>query len=276
MALFKFLNPFLQNASLTPAARALFQATLRILIVILHDFPDFLQEYYIGLCAAIPANCIQLRNVVLCAYAEGTPIPQDLKGFANLPALPEYNHVPNIRTDYTRFLDETQIRAPIDAFLQTGSPPVSTLIRELRNRIAISVITQDGSPGVEYNLTLLYSFSLYVGASAVLRSLHTTGEIQYNQSYREVELLNHVISSLDAEGESFVSSTKQRLTPLQVNITSSTRSSTSCDTPTRTQSGSASTSWISSGKLPRRAAFPSESLESCLSVSSQNDPTLGA
>lgn len=204
MALFKFLNPFLQNASLTTASRALFQATLRILIVILHDFPDFLQEYYIGLCAAIPANCIQLRNVVLCAYAEGTPIPQDLKGFANLPPLPEYNQVPNIRTDYTRFLDETQIRVPIDSYLTSGSPSVVTLVRELRNRIAISVITQDGSPGVEYNLTLLYSFSLYVGASAVFKSLHSTGEVQYNRACPEVDLLSHVILSLDAEGKCLV------------------------------------------------------------------------
>lgn len=182
------------------SSRALFQATLRILIVILHDFPDFLQEYYIGLCAAIPANCIQLRNVVLCAFPDGTPIPQDMNGFANLPPLAEYNVVPEIRTDYTRFLDEAQIRAPIDSYLREGSPAVSILVRELRNRIAISVITQDGSPGVEYNLTLLYAFSLYVGSSAVNKSLQSTGEVQYDRGCAEVDLLNHVIMSLDAEG----------------------------------------------------------------------------
>ncbi|KAJ9113610.1 hypothetical protein QFC22_005918 [Naganishia vaughanmartiniae] len=201
MALFKFLNPFLQKASLNASSRALFQATLRILIVILHDFPDFLQEYYIGLCAAIPANCIQLRNVVLCAFPDGTPIPQDMNGFANLPPLAEYNIVPDIRTDYTRFLDEAQIRAPIDSYLREGSPAVSILVRELRNRIAISVITQDGSPGVEYNLTLLYAFSLYVGSSAVMKSLQSTGEVQYDRGCVEVDLLNHVIMSLDAEGQ---------------------------------------------------------------------------
>lgn len=201
MALFKFLNPFLQAASLHAPSRILFKGTLRILLVILKDFPEFLVEHYIGLCAAIPAHCIQLRNVVLCAFPRGVTLRQDIESLSDLPPLPEFQIVPEVKTDYVRFLDEASIKTDLDSYLTRDVPNLSSLMPELRNRIAISVMGQDGTPSVTYNLTLLYSVSLYLGVSAVNRSKERNGTVRFEPGAPEVVLMNALVTSLDGEGE---------------------------------------------------------------------------
>ena len=42
IALFKFLAPFLKDSELSVPARDMYRGALRILLVLLHDFPDFL------------------------------------------------------------------------------------------------------------------------------------------------------------------------------------------------------------------------------------------
>jgi CCR4-NOT transcription complex subunit 1 len=57
----RFLEPFLRNAELTDAVRLLYKGTLRVLLVLLHDFPEFLCEFHFHLCDVIPPSCIQVR-----------------------------------------------------------------------------------------------------------------------------------------------------------------------------------------------------------------------
>ena len=38
------------------------QGTLRVLLVLLHDFPEFLCQYHFPLCDCIPPPCIQARH----------------------------------------------------------------------------------------------------------------------------------------------------------------------------------------------------------------------
>ena len=57
----RFLEPFLRNAELTDAVRLLYKGTLRVLLLLLHDFPEFLCEFHFHLCDLIPPSCIQVR-----------------------------------------------------------------------------------------------------------------------------------------------------------------------------------------------------------------------
>ena len=96
-ALFKFLSPFLRNAELAkPVHRSdqrnssilstelilsinlfirLYRGTLRVLLVLLHDFPEFLCDYHYGFCDVIPPNCIQMRNLILSAFPRNMRLP---------------------------------------------------------------------------------------------------------------------------------------------------------------------------------------------------------
>ena len=46
-----------------------------MLLVLLHDFPEFLCEYHGCLCDAIPPPCIQMRNLVLSAFPRDMRLP---------------------------------------------------------------------------------------------------------------------------------------------------------------------------------------------------------
>ncbi len=72
---FKFLSPFLRNAELAKPVHRLYRGSLRVLLVLLHDFPEFLCDYHYGFCDVIPPNCIQVCNFL--TFIQTLSIVQD-------------------------------------------------------------------------------------------------------------------------------------------------------------------------------------------------------
>jgi CCR4-NOT transcription complex subunit 1 len=68
---FLFLEPYLRRVELVAPIKKLYEGTLRVLLVLLHDFPSFLAAYHLTFCNVIPENCVQLRNIVLSATPKG-------------------------------------------------------------------------------------------------------------------------------------------------------------------------------------------------------------
>ena len=52
-----FLELHLRNIAFTPAIEKLYEGTLRVVLVLLRDFPLFLSGYHL-LCNVIPENCV--------------------------------------------------------------------------------------------------------------------------------------------------------------------------------------------------------------------------
>ena len=46
-----------------------------MLLVLLHDFPEFLCDYHFSFCDVIPPNCIQMRNLILSAFPRNMRLP---------------------------------------------------------------------------------------------------------------------------------------------------------------------------------------------------------
>lgn len=63
----RYFSPFLRANQLNNQVLTIYKGTLRIILVLLHDFPDVLSEFHYVLCDVIQLNCIQLRNLILCA-----------------------------------------------------------------------------------------------------------------------------------------------------------------------------------------------------------------
>lgn len=61
--------------TLLESVRLLYQGMLRTLLVLLHDFPEFLSDYHLSFCDVIPAACIQLRNLILAAFPRSMRLP---------------------------------------------------------------------------------------------------------------------------------------------------------------------------------------------------------
>lgn len=71
-----YLTIWVQHSDVLPGLFWLtIQGTLRVLLVLLHDFPEFLCDYHYGFCDVIPPNCIQLRNLILSAFPRNMRLP---------------------------------------------------------------------------------------------------------------------------------------------------------------------------------------------------------
>ncbi|KAK0420410.1 hypothetical protein QR680_014668 [Steinernema hermaphroditum] len=160
----KFLSPFLRNLTLPPSIHTMYTGTLRVLLVILHDFPEVLCEYHYVICDAIPPNCVQLRNLVLSAYPRGMKLPDPFD--------------PSLLTDLAEMQKEPKITRAVDIF----RADIRTKLDEyLRNRSPVSFLTElpqvlqvSNTPGSKYNMSVINSIVLYVGMRAV-ESINKSG-----------------------------------------------------------------------------------------------------
>ncbi|OAA79344.1 CCR4-Not complex component, Not1 [Akanthomyces lecanii RCEF 1005] len=60
------LNAF----SVSPVAKELYRATLKLLVILQHDFADFVAAHHVDIYKALPAHCSQLLNAVLAAQPQ--------------------------------------------------------------------------------------------------------------------------------------------------------------------------------------------------------------
>lgn len=91
------------------------QGTLRVLLVLLHDFPEFLCEYHFQLCNVIPPSCIQMRNLILSAFPRNMRLPDPFTPNLKVDLLPEINQSP-------KFVPEPQNLLPAELRYASASP----------------------------------------------------------------------------------------------------------------------------------------------------------
>jgi CCR4-NOT transcription complex subunit 1 len=73
--LLRFMQPYLRLPDLSEPIRRLYMGTLRVLLVLLHDFPEVLVEFHFSLCDVIPPTCVQMRNLILSAFPRQMRLP---------------------------------------------------------------------------------------------------------------------------------------------------------------------------------------------------------
>uniref|UniRef100_A0A1D1XGX4 CCR4-NOT transcription complex subunit 1 n=1 Tax=Anthurium amnicola TaxID=1678845 RepID=A0A1D1XGX4_9ARAE len=163
--LFKFMEPCLRNAELGEPVRFLYKGTLRVLLVLLHDFPDFLCEYHFSLCDAIPPSCIQMRNVILSAFPPKMRLPDPSTPNLKIDLLADISHSPRILSDIDGALKAKMLKADVDEYLKTR-PQGSSFLTELKQRLLLSP-NEAIQAGTQYNVPLINSLVLYVGIQAI-------------------------------------------------------------------------------------------------------------
>ncbi|KAJ8454554.1 hypothetical protein ONZ51_g12961 [Trametes cubensis] len=198
LSLFKFLAPFLKTADLQSAGRDLYRGTLRLLLVLLHDFPEFLAEYYFSLCDVIPPRCIQLRNIVLSAYPPNIVLPDPHLPDVDFEIIPEMGPIPPILSDFAASLRAGDLKVYLDQYLLNRSSQPNFL-STLKDRLRLPV--QDGATET-YNLPLINSLVMYIGVSSVAQSRpHNGGGPSFVSTDPGVVALQYLATNLDVEGQ---------------------------------------------------------------------------
>jgi CCR4-NOT transcription complex subunit 1 len=181
LGLLGFLEPALRSAELTDPLRALYKGTLRLLLVLLHDFPEFLCDHHFRLCDVIPPTAIQMRNLILSAFPRSMRLPDPFTPNLKFDALPEIASPPQGAPPRDLLLPPP-LRAQVDALLARRGPPggLQALVARLKlpapQGAGVAGAAAEGaggasaggggagaSPGGPYAGSLLHALVLYVG-----------------------------------------------------------------------------------------------------------------
>lgn len=194
----------MKTADLQLAGRNLYRGALRLLLVLLHDFPEFLSEHYFTLCDVIPPRCIQLRNIILSAFPRALVLPDPhLRNLAT-----DTGPIPPVLSDFTSGLKSGDLRSYLDQYLLNRGTP--SFLPSLKERVKTSNVTEPS--GEMYNLSLLNSLVMYVGVSSVAQAKARSGSSIFVPTDPGVVALHYLATNLDAEGERSTFSTLRWLT----------------------------------------------------------------
>eukprot|EP00178_Gracilaria_changii_P006365 TRINITY_DN2096_c0_g1_i1.p1 TRINITY_DN2096_c0_g1~~TRINITY_DN2096_c0_g1_i1.p1 ORF type:complete len:2377 (+),score=263.96 TRINITY_DN2096_c0_g1_i1:277-7407(+) len=196
MSFLRFMSGYLKNAEepLSAVVRKLYNGLLRVLLVLLHDFPEFLCAYHLDFCHTIPSSCVQLRNLILSSFPKQMRLPDPFAPDLDVKRLPDMMNQPVILSDFIGPLQESGVKAIVDSYLHPSDGPIGQgRIMELWKYICDSTNTGE----VQVNLVVLNSLMVYLAQNA-----SKSGE-QYNRS-SSTEVIRILASQLDCGGQIFL------------------------------------------------------------------------
>jgi len=199
-ALFKFLSPFLRNAELAKPVHRLYRGTLRVLLVLLHDFPEFLCDYHYGFCDVIPPNCIQMRNLILSAFPRNMRLPDPFTPNLKVDMLPEISIAPRMVTNFAALI-KPSFKKDLDNYLKNRTPVsfLSELRTNLQNGTA-GLNAEDG--GMRYNISMINALVMYVGTQAIqfIRAKGHSPSMSSIAHSSHMDIFQNLAVDMDTEG----------------------------------------------------------------------------
>jgi CCR4-NOT transcription complex subunit 1 len=219
VGLLHFLEPALRAAELAEPLRLLYKGTLRLLLVLLHDFPEFLCEHQFRLCEVIPTAAIQMRNLILSAFPRNMRLPDPFTPNLKVDLLPEIAQPPRGIPPADKLLPQP-VRALVDSILaalaaaqQRGGgaasaaaalPPgaMAQLVSALQTQPAggdgsssggAQAAAQQQQHQLRYNVPLLAGVVLYVAAAS-------QPGVPVQPGTPALELLGRLLAELDPQG----------------------------------------------------------------------------
>jgi len=201
ISLLRFLAPFSKKGEMSETARAIYLGTVRIILVLLHDFPEFLTVYYYSLSDAIPPSCTQLHNLISSAFPLTTQLPDPLRIKSVADNLAEYNTAPTLLSDFTAALQPADLRAQLEQALQKKVERGAST--GLAGRLALPENRQSATE-TKYNIQLINAIVMFSGSIALGQSKASDGTAGFQASAPAVGLLQNLAEELDPEGSYYV------------------------------------------------------------------------
>lgn len=169
-ALLSYMGEQLKAVNITYVAKDLYKGVLRILLILHHDFPEFVAENHFQFCNVIPAHCAQLRNLVLSAYPSSfQKLPDPFREGLKVERIEEMREIPKIAGDIVAPLQAANIKDIVDGVLQNESIS-DPAVRQLCDAILNPESKDTGLffVPVEVDVVLVNALVLYIGQQAAV------------------------------------------------------------------------------------------------------------
>ena len=198
--MFNFLEPYLQAGQLNNPVKLVYKAALKILLILLHDFPEFLCDYHVSLCNVIPNTCIQMRNLILSAFPRHMKLPDPFAKDVSIEKLPEINEQPTILSDYAKHFTKELPLELFESLVDKYSINSDiSLLDQIVNKVKLTSQEEISERGTSYNVPLINSIVLHVGVLSTTR--HPRSQCMHSFA---TEVLRRMLHQLDFEGRYLV------------------------------------------------------------------------
>lgn len=202
-ALLRFVKTFTSKPQFQTSSKQLYRATQRILLLLLHDFSEYLSEYYGGLIDVIPSSCTQLRNLVLSAYprnAQTNSLPDPFLPSIDIESMPQSQFNPTISSDYMTIIINNGIKDLVEQY--TSGEAKEEIVDEIIRKITDTSAAVDyDNDDWKYNVPAINSVVLFIGVEAITHSQTDTESVKFDGGSTNTKLIMSLINRLDAEGE---------------------------------------------------------------------------
>jgi len=175
---------------------SLYKGTLKVFLVLLHDFPEFLCEYCYALCDVIPCNAIQMRNLVLSAFPRNMRLPDPFTPNLKIDSLPEITQAPKGSSILTNLANQS-FKKDLESYLRSRSPVA--FLSDLRGYLQQTGANQT-SDSNHYNIPLINALVLYVGQFAIQAITPKNINMSSIAHTSHMDIFQNLAVALDTEG----------------------------------------------------------------------------
>ena len=163
---------------------------MKLFILLLHDFPEFLAEYCFHLCELIPFKAVQLRNIILTAVPPNvTLLLEPLIATLKLETMNEISQpVRNLAS--IQLLEQIPFKKELDSYFLSRSSAID-LSGYLFN------FGQDKS--MVYNISMINALTLYIGHSAIQAIKNITINSVSNSPF--IDIFTNLLRTFDSQGK---------------------------------------------------------------------------
>jgi CCR4-NOT transcription complex subunit 1 len=211
-ALLTFTGQLIKPTGETIMAQNFYRGVLRVLLVIHHDYPEFLAENHFRFCNAIPMHCTQLRNLIVSAYPSVIlEMPDPFSAGLKVDRIEDVRQAPIIRADLDKILSEAEIKDTIDGLLKTTEPKTE----DVEKVCQATYFAEPKPPGFEQVPTttdpkLIHAIVIYIGNAAL--AAQGAKSPSFNPATPAAKLLESLVKEFSPEAKfHFVSAIANQL-----------------------------------------------------------------
>ncbi|KAF4633895.1 hypothetical protein G7Y89_g4215 [Cudoniella acicularis] len=199
-----YVGELLKPLHLATVTKEIYQGVLKILVVLQHDFPDFVAANHSRLCANIPTHCVQLHNLILNANpAPYSKLPDPLQTGLKIDRIDEIRESPDNMNDVEAPLRQTGLFEILEQALQSG--PSEDAVAHIAHAIQRKNARQSGAGFVPINVDrkLIESLVVYVGMHSIARAAQKNGPT-FVQASPDAALLSMLVHELRPEARYYL------------------------------------------------------------------------
>lgn len=177
------LGEQLKMINVTHVTKELYRATWKLLVVLQHDFPEFMFAHHLRFCSSIPPHCTQLLNTILSAHPQQSP-----ERFAE-----DENATSGSAEQATTILREKGLRGMLDQAIQNG--PSEDVVAQLAHAMSQGDAgdTGYGHIPIPVNAHVVAAVVLHLGNHAAQRAERAGTPVTVNGGEPEVSTLSLLV-----------------------------------------------------------------------------------